>query len=339
MTEGHTLDTDVARAERIGHIPPTPHVREFGSIGASGDLVPFANITGSLIGLDPCFTVDFNGDEVDALVALERLGLPRLRLRAKEGLAMVNGTSMMTGIAAICAYDMKVLHPLAMGAHALAIQGLGGTNESFHPFIHAHKPHPGQMWAAAYMLNLLAGSKLSLDELSGHRDSYTHDLIQDRYSLRCLPQYMGPIADGLAQISRQIEIEINAVTDNPLIDIEHRRNYHGGNFLGQYIGVAMDHLRYYIGLLSKHLDVQIALLVTPEFNNGLPPSLIGNTARQVNMGLKGLQLTGNSIMPLLTFFGNSLVDRFPTHAEQFNLWGSDSPTLASLAPRVLSSLV
>ena len=153
------------------------------------------------------------------------------------------------------------------------------------------------MWAAAYMLNLLASSKLSLDELSGHRDSYTHDLIQDRYSLRCLPQYMGPIADGLAQISRQIEIEINAVTDNPLIDIERRRNYHGGNFLGQYIGVAMDHLRYYIGLLSKHLDVQIALLVTPEFNNGLPPSLIGNTARQVNMGLKGLQLTGNSIMP------------------------------------------
>jgi len=111
---------------------------------------------------------------------------------------------------------------------------------------------------------------------------------------------------------------MNSATDNPLIDGETQVSYHCGNFLGQYVGVAMDHLRYYIGLLAKHLDVQIALLVAPEFNGGLPPSLVGNPARKVNMGLKGLQLAGNSIMPLLTFFGNSLVDRFPTHAEQFN---------------------
>jgi phenylalanine ammonia-lyase len=82
--------------------------------------------------------------------------------------------------------------------------------------------------------------------------------------------------------------------------------------------VAMDQLRYHLGLLAKHMDVQIAQLVAPEFNNGLPGSLVGNVERQVNMGLKGLQISGNSIMPLLTFFGNSLVDRFPTHAEQFN---------------------
>ena len=80
----------------------------------------------------------------------------------------------------------------------------------------------------------------------------------------------------------------------------------------------MDNLRYYLGLLAKHLDVQIAMLTMPEFNNGLPASLVGNTDRSVNMGLKGLQITGNSIMPLLTFYGNSLTDRFPTHAEQFN---------------------
>lgn len=80
----------------------------------------------------------------------------------------------------------------------------------------------------------------------------------------------------------------------------------------------MDRLRYYIGLLAKHLDVQIALLVAPEFNHGLSPSLVGNRERSVNMGLKGLQITRNSIMPLLTFYGNSIADRFPTHAEQFN---------------------
>ena len=94
--------------------------------------------------------------------------------------------------------------------------------------------------------------------------------------------------------------------------------FYCGNFLGQYIGVAMDQLRYHIGLLAKHLDVQIAMLVAPEFNGGLPPSLVGNPNRRVNLGLKGLQISCNSIMPLLSFLGGSLVDRFPTHAEQFN---------------------
>lgn len=296
----------------------TPHVPEFGSIGASGDLVPLSYVAGALIGLDPCYSVDFNGEEVDALTALQHLGLPRLRLGAKEGLAMINGTSMMTGIAANCVYDAENLLTLAIGTHALMVQALCATNQSFHPFIHAHKPHPGQCWTAATLLELLQGSRLIRDELDGRHDYRTHDLIQDRYSIRCVPQYTGPIVDGLAQIARQVMVEINSANDNPLIDIDQQVSYHCGNFLGQYIGVAMDQLRYYIGLLAKHLDVQIALLVTPEFSRGLPPSLIGNTERKVNMGLKGLQLSGNSIMPLLTFFGNSLVDRFPTHAEQFN---------------------
>ncbi len=129
---------------------------------------------------------------------------------------------------------------------------------------------------------------------------------------------MGPIVDGIEDIAKQVEIEINSVTDNPLIDVENQASYHGGNFLGQYIGVGMDRLRYHIGMLAKHLDVQIAYLVAPEFNNGLSPSLVGNQQRTVNMGLKGLQITGNSIMPLLTFYGNSIADRFPTHAEQYN---------------------
>jgi phenylalanine ammonia-lyase len=159
---------------------------------------------------------------------------------------------------------------------------------------------------------------LNRDELDGENDYRGHQPIQDRYSLRCLPQYMGPIIDGIAEIAQQIEVEINSVTDNPLIDTENQASYHGGNFLGQYIGVGMDRLRYLLGLLAKHLDVQIALLAAPEFNNGLSPSLVGNTSRKVNMGLKGLQIAGNSIMPLLTFYGNSIADRFPTHAEQFN---------------------
>jgi phenylalanine ammonia-lyase len=296
----------------------TPYVYEFGSIGASGDLVPLSYITGALIGLDPSYTVDFNGKELDALTALELLGLERLQLLPKEGLAMVNGTSVMTGIAANCVYDTKVLLALSMGVHALAIQGLNGTNQSFHPFIHKLKPHPGQLWAANQILDLLLGSRLIREELDGSHDDRGSHPIQDRYSLRCLPQYMGPIVDGIAEIQKQIEVEINSATDNPLIDVENQASYHGGNFLGQYVGVGMDRLRYYIGLLAKHLDVQIASLVAPEFNNGLPASLVGNPQRIVNMGLKGLQIAGNSIMPLLTFYGNSIADRFPTHAEQYN---------------------
>jgi phenylalanine ammonia-lyase len=308
----------IRRIETFLNAGVTPHVQEFGSIGASGDLVPMASITGALMGLYACFSVDFNGEEVDAPTALRRLELPPLRLLAKEGLAMMNGTAVSSGIAVNCVHDARVLLALSMGAHALFIQGLSGTNQSFHPFIHKHKPHPGQLWVAARMLDLLDGSRLIRDELGGEHAHRDHDLIQDRYSLRCLPQYVGPLVEDLAQIGQQIEIEINSANDNPLIDADNQVSYHGGNFLGQYVGVAMDRLRYDIALLAKHLDVQIALLVAPEFNRGLPPSLIGNTARKVNMGLKGLQLTANSIMPLLMFFGNSLVDRFPTHAEQFN---------------------
>ncbi len=231
---------------------------------------------------------------------------------------MINGTSVMRGVAANCIYDARTLLGLTMGAHALMIQGLNGSNQSFHPFIHDHKPHRGQKWAAATMLSLLCGSGLIRDEL-GRRDTRAKgELIQDRYSLRCLPQFLGPVIEGLEHIARQVTVEINSATDNPLIDSENERDYHGGNFLGQYIGVAMDHLRYYLGLMAKHLDAQIALLAAPEFNNGLTPSLSGNPARKVNMGLKGLQINGNSIMPLLTFLGNSLVDRFAVHAEQFN---------------------
>jgi phenylalanine ammonia-lyase len=308
----------IQRLETFLNANVTPHVREFGSIGASGDLVPLGTITGALIGADRSFTVDFNGEQLDSITALERLDLPRLKLRPKEGLAMVNGTSVMTGMAALCVHDARLIIALAVASHALMMQALTATNQSFHPFIHDLKPHPGQVWAASKTLELLSGSRMIRDELDGRHEIRHDDLIQDRYSLRCLPQYVGPLVDGVATIGRQIEVEMNSANDNPLIDGERQVSYHGGNFLGQYVGMGMDHLRHYLGLLAKHLDIQIALLVAPEFNRGLAPSLVGNTERAINAGLKGMQLTGNSIMPLIMFFGNSFVDRFPSHAEQFN---------------------
>lgn len=308
----------IQRFEKFLNAGATPHVYEFGSIGASGDLVPLAYIAGSLTGLAPEYKVDFQGSEIDCLTALSRLGLEPLDLLPKEGLALMNGTSVMTGVAANCVARARTMAALAMGAHALLIQAMRGALQSFHPFIHEHKPHPGQRWVAAQMLEALGGSRLVQDDLDGHRSHRRGKLLQDRYSIRCLPQFLGPVVDGLGAIARQVEIEASSVTDNPLIDAPHDAIYHCGNFLGQYIGVGMDQLRYHMGMLAKHLDAQIAMAVAPEFSQGLTPSLVGNPAREVNVGFKPLQLTANSLMPMLSFYGHSLADRFPTHAEQFN---------------------
>lgn len=309
----------VQRMETFLNVGATPQVREFASIGASGDLSPLSYITACLIGLDDAWKVDYQGKVVGARTLVDQLGLGPTQLGPKEGLAMVNGTSVMAGIAALCVSDIQDLLAVAFGAHALLFQGLAATNQSFHPFIHQHKPLPGQVASAAVMLDLLKGSSLIADELQGQHEFRGGDEpIQDRYSLRCLPQYMGPLVDGIRQVASQIELEMNSATDNPLVDHERGHTYHGGNFLGQYVGVGMDQLRYHIGLLAKHLDVQIAMAATPAFSNGLSAMLVGNTARAVNGGLQSLQICGNSIMPQLAFHANSLVQHFPSHAEGFN---------------------
>ncbi|TAI49567.1 HAL/PAL/TAL family ammonia-lyase [Flagellimonas allohymeniacidonis] len=295
-----------------------PIVPDLGSIGASGDLTPLAYITGCITGLSDSFQVEMRGKKIPATEALQTLNLETLVLEPKEGLAMMNGTSVMTGIAANLIHDTDAILKLTLGAHALFAQGLHATNQSFHPFIHQCKPHLGQKWVASEMIRLLKDSGLIRHELDGSHDYRGSEPIQDRYSLRCLPQFLSPILEGIQSIKKQIEVELNSTTDNPLIDAENQVSYHGGNFLGQHIGVAMDQLRYYNALLSKHLDAQISLLVAPEFNNGLSASLKGNGNKSINMGMKGLQITSNSIMPLIGFYGNSIADRFPTHAEQFN---------------------
>ena len=295
-----------------------PHVFQRGSIGASGDLVPFSYIAGAILGLDPAFRVDLGGEVLDSHTALRRLGLEPLALQPKEGLALNNGTGVSTGVAANAIARAQNLTALSLGIHALYAQAMLSTSQSFAPFIHAVKPHAGQVWAAAQMGQLVAGSRLMRDEAAGDRGHRSGKLIQDRYSLRCLPQFLGPIIDGLRVAASQVEVEANCANDNPLIDPDTGEIYHTGNFLAQYTAVAMDSVRYLIGLLAKHIDAQIALLMTPEFSYGLSASLVGNTAGAANVGLKSLQLGGNQMMPLISYYGQPVADRFPTHAEQFN---------------------
>ncbi len=310
----------VHRLLRFLELDATPIVRELGSIGASGDLVPLSTIARAITGQTGFVKVQTKDGIVDGEIALRNLGLEPLKLLPKEGLAIVNGTSFSSAIAANCVFEARKLMALSIGTNALILRALLAQEEPFEDFVHQQKPHPGQRWTASMMRSLLR---------EGRQNSNGKVVdVQDRYSIRCLPQYMGPIVEGIARVSSVVEIEMNSVSDNPLIDSENNKFYQSGNFLGQYIGIAMDDLRRHLGLMAKHLDVQIATLVAPEFNNGLPTSLCGNPELSYNMGLKGLQITGNSIMPLLTYYGNPIVEHFPTHAEQFNQninglsWGS-----------------
>ena len=287
----------------------TPVVREYGSIGASGDLIPLACIGRAITGAGKS-KVHIDEGIGDGELALGKLDLEPIQLRPKEGLALVNGTSFSASIAANATYDSKKLLAVSLMAQAMMMRALLVQQSPFEDFVHVSKPHPGQIWSAKIIKDLL--------QTGGGTNALPSEQIQDRYSLRCFPQYTGSIVEGLARIQRTIEIEMNSVSDNPLIDVANEEFYQSGNFLGQYIADAMDDLRKHIGLLAKHMDVQIASLVTPEFSCGLTPSLRGSNNRPYNMGLKGLQICGNSIMPMLNHIANPLLAHFPTHAEQYN---------------------
>ena len=309
-----------------------PHTYQRGSIGASGDLVPLSYIGAAVVGLDPAFLVDIGDEKLDSHTALSRLGLEPIALRPKEGLALNNGTGASTGVAANALSRSLELTALGLEVHALYAQALLATDQSFASFIHEMKPHPGQVWTAAQMRRLLAGSRLIRSEESGDRSHRAGGLIQDRYGIRCLPQYLGPVVDALAVATAQLTVEANCANDNPLVDPDRGEILHTGNFLAQYTGVAMDGLRFHMGMLAKHLDSQIALLVSPEFSNGLSPSLVGNTESGLSVGFKSLGLGGNQMMSLLGFYGQSVVDRYPTHAEQYNQnINSQSMNAANLA--------
>jgi phenylalanine ammonia-lyase len=208
----------IERYARFLNAGATPHVHRHGSIGASGDLVPLSYIGGAVVGLDAAFKVGLDGREMDALQALDRLGLAPIALEPKEGLALNNGTGACTGVAAVALDRALDLFALSLGAHALFAQALLATNQSFHPFIHALKSHPGQCWVASSFAGLIEGSGFIRSEAAGQRTHRDGKLIQDRYSLRCLPQYLGPVADALKRAVEQIEVEANSANDNPLID-------------------------------------------------------------------------------------------------------------------------
>jgi phenylalanine ammonia-lyase len=295
----------------------TPVVRRHGSIGASGDLTPLAAIAGAVVGLDDSSRVRWRGRELPALTVHDMLGLKPITLEPKEALALMNGTAVSVGMAANCLVEIRSLLAAAVAFHALAVQAITGSQEPFEEFIHAQKPHPGQAAVAATMRRLLAGSAFT-DHHDPHNPRRDGEPVQDRYSVRCLPQYLGPAVEATWHAERQLEVELNSASDNPLIDVDAARAWHGGNFLAEHVATALDSLRSQVALIVKHADVQLACLMTPEFSHGLPPALVGNPDRRVNMGLKAAQISANSLMPLVLFYGAPVAHLYATHAEQYN---------------------
>ena len=304
----------------------TPLVPRYGSVGASGDLCPSAYIARAMCGRGEVW---FAGRRVPAAAALAAENIPTLSLLAKEGLALLNGTTVMTGAAAMVVDDAAYLFRLSLGALAMAVEALGSSPDYFHPAIHMAKHHPGQLAVAEALNSLLYDSKLAvpLEEIrgrvreAGRQAHENHDVvaaaesIQSPYSLRCAPQGLGPMHETLAHTRTVVEREANSVNDNPLIDPVSDRVYHTGNFYGAHIARAMDGLKLDLANLANWLHSVMALLMDDRFSNGLPPSLSPHPG--LYQGFKGMQLVHTSLVTAIRHWSApSLVHTLPT--EQFN---------------------
>ena len=211
-----------------------PIIPSKGSLGASGDLAPLAHMALPLIGEG---SVEYQGDEMPAEKAFQLAGIQPVTLAAKEGLALTNGTSVMCAQGALGVKWAELLSHTADLAGSLSLEALHGTLRAFDPRIHAARPHPRQIECAKYLLRLLDGSDFTRP----------HDPtnVQDAYTLRCIPQVHGAVGDAISYARWVIEIELNSVTDNPLIFFDEAGNVDvisGGNFHGEPIAIAMDYL-------------------------------------------------------------------------------------------------
>src|SRR5216110_3449057 len=251
-----------------------PRVPSQGSVGASGDLAPLAHLALAMIG---------EGDDGSAVRAQ---GLEPIGLEAKEGLAFVNGTQAQTGLAALVIHDAWVLWRTAHAAAAMSLEATRGTPEPFDPRIHDARPHPFQQRSAALLRDQLAASQIR----ESHRENDPR--VQDAYSIRCSPQVLGAVGEGLAFAERLVTTELNAATDNPLVFGDDVLS--GGNFHGQPIALALDVLGIVLATLAGLAERRIERVVNPDLSSGLPAFL----ARQPGLesGFMTAQITAAALV-------------------------------------------
>jgi histidine ammonia-lyase len=312
---------------RLGVHPVVP---EQGSLGASGDLAPLAHLALPLVGRGQA---EINGAVVPGLIALREVGLEPLELGPKEGLALLNGTQMMSAIGALLLADADRLVRTASVAAAMSVEALLGTDVAFAAAYQLARPHPGQVAVAAELRHLLRDSGL---QRSHHGHSHK---VQDPYSLRCVPQVHGAVRDALDHLRRVLDIELNSATDNPLvfagggvadpdtIATGGGRVISGGNFHGEPVALSLDFAKLAIAELGSISERRTALLVDPRLNGGLPAFLA--SASGVDSGMMIYQYTAAALASENKVLAHpASVDSIPTSANQ-----EDHVSMGSVAAR------
>ncbi|MBV8602853.1 MAG: histidine ammonia-lyase [Candidatus Eremiobacteraeota bacterium] len=300
----------------------TPVVPAQGSVGASGDLAPLAHMTLTLIGEGEAY---YRGDRMPSAEALRLAGLKPIVLGAKEGLSLVNGTEVMTGIAALSVLRAERLCAAADVIGALSLEAFLGTDRVFDRRINALRPHPGQGRVADNLRALLADSEI----MQSHRDC---GRVQDPYSFRCIPVVHGAVRDTAAHVRRVVEIESISVTDNPLVFAEDDEFLTGGNFHGQPVSLACDHLKSAMVTLASISERRLYLLLNGE-ERGLPLFLSPKPGLQ--SGLMLAQYTAAALVSEskgLAF--PSSADSIPTSAGQ-----EDHVSMGTIAARTLDRIL
>ncbi|RDL36930.1 uncharacterized protein BP5553_04363 [Venustampulla echinocandica] len=280
-----------------------PMIPVHGSISASGDLSPLSYIAGTLQGKSTLrVRAGVRGLEkrhiVTADVALANAGLNPIKLAPKEGLAIVNGTAISSAIGALAMHDSHCLAVLSQVLTCMSVEALRGTNESFDPFFAAVRPHPGQIESAHNIYNFLRGSKL----IQQNDGSEVGSLRQDRYSIRTASQWLGPVLEDLFLAHKQVTIEFNSVTDNPLINRE-GKSLHGGNFQAKAVTSAMEKSRQGAQSIGRMLFTQCTELINPTTNRGLPPNLVADEPSQ-SFVMKAVDLMVAALLSELGFLAN-----------------------------------
>lgn len=282
----------------------TPVVPCQGSVGASGDLAPLAHMSLTLIGEGEAY---FGDERMSSASALERAGLKPVTLGAKEGLALINGTQVMTGIAALGVLRAERLAAAADVIAAMSLEAFLGTERVFDRRLNDLRPHPGQSRVADNLRALLAGSEI----VQSHREC---GRVQDPYSFRCIPVVHGAVRDSLSHARRVTETEANSVTDNPLVFPEDGEFLSGGNFHGEPIALAIDFLKMAIGEFASIGERRLYLLLNAE-DRDLPLFLTGRSGLQ-----SGLMIVQYAAAALVNdnkgLAWPSSVDSIPTSAGQ-----------------------
>ena len=267
----------------------TPVVPCEGSVGASGDLTPMSYIGACLMGERDVF---YQEELMPAAKALKKAGLKPHQYLPKEPLSMVNGTTTMTGIAALAVDRAWRILNAAIYATALSVHAMKGNAHHYHPVISEAKPFPGQVFVAAQIASLLK-ARVSSRQL----EDDALETLQDPYSLRCAPQVLGVLYDSLVWIAKWVEIEANSSNDNPIFDPATGQVLMGGNFYGGHIAFAMDGLKAALASAADMCDRQVMLLVSPNLNRGLPGDLVRKPAGEITLhhGFKAMSISSSAL--------------------------------------------